>query len=197
MKRKYGDGSSWKRLLEKDYTVKQIEEGMLGILEIKKVREPSCKEYDGKELCIAGNQYTWIQYFIDEKNFAITAMLDDQKELVQYYIDVAKDYEIDERGLPYFDDLYLDVVLLPNGKIYVLDEDELEDAYKSGDVTKEEYELAWYTTKWIIAAIKIMNFIDFNIGRRNQKVKMIIVFKFCIITKKSIQKIIDFCFVSE
>ena len=118
------------------------------------MREPSCKEYDGKELCIAGNQYTWIQYFIDEKNFAITAMLDDQKELVQYYIDVAKDYEIDERGLPYFDDLYLDVVLLPNGKIYVLDEDELEDAYKSGDVTKEEYELAWYTTKWIIAAIK-------------------------------------------
>ncbi|MDA1531272.1 DUF402 domain-containing protein [Bacillus cereus group sp. TH260-2LC] len=158
MKRKYGDGSSWKRLIEKDYTVKQIEEGMLGILEIKKVREPSCKEYDGKELCIAGNQYTWIQYFIDEKNFAITAMLDDQKELVQYYIDVAKDYEIDERGLPYFDDLYLDVVLLPNGKIYVLDEDELEDAYKSGDVTKEEYELAWYTTKWIIAAIKNSEF---------------------------------------
>ena len=43
------------------------------------MREPSCKEYDGKDLCIAGNQYTWIQYFIDGKNFAITAMLDDQK----------------------------------------------------------------------------------------------------------------------
>ena len=64
-----------------DYTVKQIEEGMLGILEIKKVREPSCKEYDGKELCIAGNQYTWIQYFIDGKNFAITAMLDDREKI--------------------------------------------------------------------------------------------------------------------
>ncbi|MGQ0439617.1 hypothetical protein ACT4UT_20870, partial [Bacillus sp. B-TM1] len=25
------DGSSWKRLIEKDYTVKQIEEGMLGL----------------------------------------------------------------------------------------------------------------------------------------------------------------------
>ena len=61
---------------------------------------------------------------------------------MQYYIDVAKEYEIDDRGLPYFDDLYLDVVLLPNGKMYILDEDELEDAYKSGDVTKE-YELAW------------------------------------------------------
>ncbi|HDR7668577.1 DUF402 domain-containing protein [Bacillus wiedmannii] len=158
MKRKYGDGSSWKRLIEKNYRVKQVEEGMLGILEIKKVREPSCKEYDGEELCIAADQYTWIQYFINGKNFAITAMLDGQKKLVQYYIDVAKEYEIDDRGLPYFDDLYLDVVLLPNGKMYVLDEDELEDAYKSGDVTKEEYELAWYTTKWIIDAIKNSEF---------------------------------------
>lgn len=158
MKRKYGDGSSWKRLIEKNYIVKQVKAGMLGILDIKKVREPSYKEYKGKELCIADDGYTWMQYFISGKNFAITAMLDDQQKLVQYYIDVAKEYEIDERGLPYFDDLYLDVVLLPNGEIYVLDEDELEDAYKSGDVTKEEYELAWYTTKWIIDAIKKSEF---------------------------------------
>ncbi|MED1091363.1 DUF402 domain-containing protein [Bacillus paramycoides] len=154
MKRKYGDGSTWKRLIEKTYTVKQAEEGMLGILDIKKVREPSYKEYKGKELCIAGDEYTWMQYFINGKNFAITAMLDDQKKLVQYYIDVTKEYKIDERGLPYFDDLYLDVVLLPNGEIYVLDEDELEDAYSMGDITKEEYELAWHITKWIVATIK-------------------------------------------
>ncbi|MED1412080.1 MULTISPECIES: DUF402 domain-containing protein [Bacillus] len=154
MKRKYGDGSTWKRLIEKTYTVKQVEEGMLGVLNIKNVREPSYKEYKGKELCIAGDEYTWMQYFINGKNFAITAMLDDQKKLVQYYIDVTKEYKIDERGLPYFDDLYLDVVLLPNGEIYVLDEDELEDAYSMGDITKEEYELAWHITKWIVAAIK-------------------------------------------
>ncbi|WP_242271733.1 DUF402 domain-containing protein [Bacillus cereus group sp. BfR-BA-01310] len=154
MKRKYGDGSTWKRLIEKTYTVKQVEAGILGILDIKKVREPSYKEYNSKELCIAGDEYTWMQYFINGKNFAITAMLDDQKKLVQYYIDVTKEYKIDERGLPYFDDLYLDVVLLPNGEIYVLDEDELEDAYSMGDITKEEYELAWHITKWIVAAIK-------------------------------------------
>ncbi|KXY31736.1 DUF402 domain-containing protein [Bacillus mycoides] len=158
MKRKYGDGSSWKRLIEKDYRVKQVEDGMLGILDIKKVREPSYKEYKGKQLCIAGDGYTWMQYFINGENFAITVMLDNQKQLVQYYIDVTKEYKIDERGLPYFDDLYLDVVLLPNGEIYVLDEDELEDAYKIGDVTKEEYELAWNTTKWIIATIKNRKF---------------------------------------
>ncbi len=94
------------------------------------MREPSCKEYDGKEICIASDGYMWVQYFINGKNFAITAMLDDRHNLVQYYIDVTKEYEIDDRGLPYFDDLYLDVVLLPSGKVYVLDEEELEDAYK-------------------------------------------------------------------
>ncbi|MGF2715920.1 DUF402 domain-containing protein, partial [Bacillus cereus] len=85
-------------------------------------------------------------------------MLDNQKQLVQYYIDVTKEFKIDDRGLPYFDDLYLDVVLLPNGEVYVLDEDELEEAYKIGEVTKEEYELAWNTTKWIIATIKNRKF---------------------------------------
>ena len=96
-------------------------------------------------------------------------MLDDQKKLVQYYIDVAKEYKIDDRGLPYFDDLYLDVVLLSSGKVYVLDEEELEDAYKSGDVTKEEYELAWHTTKWILATIKIVNFIGFQYWKKKSK----------------------------
>ncbi|KFN04290.1 DUF402 domain-containing protein [Bacillus clarus] len=158
MKRKYGDGSTWKRLIEKTYAVKQVEEGMLGILQMKKVKEPSYKAYNGKELCIVDDEYTWGQYFINDKNFAITAMLDEQKNLVQYYIDVAKEYKIDEHGLPYFDDLYLDVVLLPNGEIYLLDEDELEAAYRTKDISKEEYDLAWHTAKWIIATIKRREF---------------------------------------
>lgn len=73
---------------------------------------------------------------------------------MQYYIDVAKEYQIDERGMPYFDDLYLDVVLLPNGDIYLLDEDELEEAYRDKDVSKEEYDVAWTTAKWLIETMK-------------------------------------------
>ncbi|KEK23694.1 DUF402 domain-containing protein [Bacillus gaemokensis] len=154
MKRKYGDGSSWERLIEKTYVVKNIEQGMLGILHMKKVKGPSYKQYNNQKLCIVNDGYTWIQYFINDKNFAITAMLDEKKKLVQYYIDVAKEYKIDERGMPYFDDLYLDVVLLPNGDVYLLDEDELEEAYTVGDISKEEYNIAWNTAKWMIAAIE-------------------------------------------
>ncbi|MBO1578334.1 DUF402 domain-containing protein [Bacillus sp. XF8] len=163
MKRKYGNGSSWERLIEKTYTVKSIEEGMLGILHILKVKEPSYKGYNDRELCIVNDGYTWVQYFINDKNFAITAMLDEQKNLVQYYIDVAKEYKVDERGLPYFDDLYLDVVTLPNGEIYLLDEEELGEAYRTEDVSKEEYDLAWRTAEWIITTIKRREFYWFAI----------------------------------
>ncbi|SDZ02533.1 MULTISPECIES: DUF402 domain-containing protein [Bacillus] len=154
MKRKYGDGSSWNRLIEKTYEVKAIEQGMLGILRIQKVKEPSYKKYNDRELCIVDAGYTWVQYFINDKNFAITAMLNEKRELVQYYIDVAKEYKIDERGMPYFDDLYLDVVLLPNGDIYLLDEDELEEAYRDGDISKEEYNESVDTAKWLIEVIE-------------------------------------------
>ncbi|MFJ8527191.1 DUF402 domain-containing protein [Bacillus sp. NPDC094106] len=158
MKRKYGDGSSWKRLIEKRYEVKTIEQGMLGILHMKKVKEPSYKQYNNQKLCIVNDGYTWVQYFINGKNFAITAMLNEEQKLVQYYIDVAKEFEIDERGMPYFDDLYLDVVLLPNGDVYLLDEDELEEAYIDGDISKEEYNVAWDTVKWLLEVIEKENF---------------------------------------
>ncbi|MDM5154056.1 DUF402 domain-containing protein [Bacillus sp. DX1.1] len=154
MKRKYGDGSSWERLIDKTYSVKQVQEGMLGILHMNEVKAPSYKQYNDRKLCIVDAGYTWMQYFINGKNFAITAMLNEKKELVQYYIDVAKEYQIDERGMPYFDDLYLDVVLLPNGDIYLLDEDELEEAYRDKDVSKEEYDVAWTTAKWLIETMK-------------------------------------------
>ncbi|MCI0765656.1 DUF402 domain-containing protein [Bacillus sp. TL12] len=153
MKRKYGDGSTWERLIEKTYEVKTIEQGMLGVLCMQKVKEPSYKQYNNQKLCIVNDGYIWVQYFISDKNFAITAMLNEKKELVQYYIDVAKKYKIDERGMPYFDDLYLDVVLLPNGDVYLLDEDELEEAYIDGAISKEEYNEAWDTAKWLIEVI--------------------------------------------
>ncbi|MGF9966763.1 DUF402 domain-containing protein [Bacillus rhizoplanae] len=163
MKRKYGDGSSWKRLIDRAYSVEKVQYGMLGILHIKQVKEPSYKQYHNRKVCIANNGYTWVQYFINGKNFAITAMLNEKKELVQYYIDVSKEYKIDTRGMPYFDDLYLDVVLLPNGDMYLLDEDELEDAYANGNISKEEYNLAWDTAKWLMKKIEEEHFLWFSI----------------------------------
>ena len=49
---------------------------------------------------------------------------------------------VDERGILYYDDLYLDIVALPNNEVFLLDELELEKALKSKDITEKEYTLA-------------------------------------------------------
>jgi uncharacterized protein len=41
------------------------------------------------------------------------------------------------------DDLYLDVVVLSDGAIMVLDEDELQEALETKDITQEDYEMAY------------------------------------------------------
>ena len=51
----------------------------------------------------------------------------------------------DDDNVPYFYDLYLDLVVYPNGDIIVDDKDELEEALKNGEITKLQYDRALTT----------------------------------------------------
>lgn len=53
---------------------------------------------------------------------------------------------IGEDGVPYFDDLYLDLVVYSNGTIVVDDMDELKDALLKKDITQEQFHLAIETS---------------------------------------------------
>ena len=65
-----------------------------------------------------------------------------------------------EDGIPYEDDLYLDVVIVPDGRIHVLDEDELKSAYDRKEVSKEEYEMAYRVANKIIEKGKNKKYLD-------------------------------------
>jgi len=84
---------------------------------------------------------------------ALRMFLDDKKNIVEYYFDVIKESGLED-NIPYFIDLYLDVTLLFSGEVNVLDEEELENAYKNSTITKEEYELALKTKDQILKEIK-------------------------------------------
>ena len=55
-----------------------------------------------------------------------------------------------QNGIPYEDDLYLDVVLVPDGRIHLLDEDELDDAYKKREINQKEFDMAYRVANEII-----------------------------------------------
>jgi predicted RNA-binding protein associated with RNAse of E/G family len=82
-------------------------------------------------------------------------MFNENLEIVQWYFDIIKSSGLDERGIPYFDDLYLDVVALPPDDILLLDEDELEEALQCKDITKEDYDLAYEEAEQIISDIDV------------------------------------------
>lgn len=147
MKLKYADRPDWSRILEKDYKCVFIEGehfcGYVAYLKLIKVREPLHVTYGSDQhLCIVDNNYVWLQFFPSSGNFMLTATFNAEGDLVQCYFDIVRKIAISENGIPYCEDLYLDVVALPSGLIFTLDEDELLEALEQGIITKAEYDHA-------------------------------------------------------
>ena len=66
-------------------------------------------------------------------------MMDENGKVLLWYIDMTAKQGIDVDGVPYFDDLYLDLVVYPDGTIIVDDMDELEEALSKKDITQEQF----------------------------------------------------------
>ena len=145
-----------KELFGREYVCEKLQEnnikGVAGLIYIKKVTSPCIKEHEeGKKIKIADNNYYWLQIGIEGKNFWITAMYNDKKELIQYYIDITKKNVINDE--PYFYDLFLDIVVSSSGKCILLDEDELKNALDEKIINHKEYEFAYAEAKRIIENI--------------------------------------------
>lgn len=119
-----------------------------------RMTEPLLIDVAGNKLCLADKGYVWTQHFPKGLNYALTTMFDRKLEVVQWYFDICKGNKINDQGMPYYDDLYLDVVVLPTGEILLLDEDELTDALENNEISKEEYDLAYCEAEKLINDIK-------------------------------------------
>lgn len=72
--------------------------------------------------------------------------MDEDEKILLWYIDMIAAQGIDADGIPYFDDLYLDLVVYPDGTIIIDDMDELKDVLTKGDITQEQFNLALETS---------------------------------------------------
>ena len=86
-------------------------------------------------------------------------MFDENDNIAEWYFDIAKEVGEDD-GIPYEDDLYIDVVIVPDGRIHILDEDELKSAYDRKEVSKNEYEMAYKVVNGIIEKGKNRKYLD-------------------------------------
>ena len=81
-----------------------------------------------KNVCIRNSNYKWLEFYDYKAKIKLTAMYDENNEIIQWYFDIAREIG-KESEIPYEDDLYLDVVLTPEGEIILLDEQELKRCF--------------------------------------------------------------------
>lgn len=155
LERKYADRAIWPRVLEKQFMTAHFDEndftGWVSVLKLERVEKPLTVCTGGCELCIVDNHYTWLEFIPENENYSLTTMYNSNSEIVQWYFDICKNNGVNEDGISYFDDLYLDVVVRKDLEIFLLDQDELEEALIKQNITQEEYELASRAAKRLMA----------------------------------------------
>lgn len=100
-------------------------------------------EYDrAGKVAVAGEGMVWLQMIPDHGSRAITAMFLPDKRVSAWYVDVIEEAAYDADGVAVFVDKYLDVIFTPQGDVVIDDRDELDAAFRSGELTEEQYESA-------------------------------------------------------
>lgn len=144
-----------------DITIKKIDElnSYLTIKDIKEVTKPSSAYINGEKVKKIDRNYKMIEYTPLDKNYNVRLHVNDKNEILEYYFDITYGNEI-KNGIPYYNDLYLDViyyqeVATKDGKyIHLDDRNDLEDALKEGKISKEQYDLAYEVTDEIMKELK-------------------------------------------
>ncbi len=101
---------------------------------------------------VCGKGMIWMQLIPDDQHRAITAKflpasrtvrgVGYSKSVSLWYVDVIDDWGYDEDKVAYFTDQYLDVKFDVEGDVIIEDRDELDAAYKSGELSDEQYQRA-------------------------------------------------------
>jgi predicted RNA-binding protein associated with RNAse of E/G family len=158
MKKKRADYPDWQRVPRKRFAMTHIESrefsGYISLLCLDAVTEPLWVTRADQDICLGDAGYTWLQHFPHNSHYALTTTFDAQGERVRHYIDICKRHYVDEHGILWYEDLYLDIDVSPEGEAMLLDVDELDAALKEGAVSSLDYELAWRVANSLMTAIE-------------------------------------------
>ncbi|MGM9988018.1 MAG: DUF402 domain-containing protein [Bacillaceae bacterium] len=167
MKIKYGNRHNWQRVLESSYRLSQLDANtIVATVDIHKISAPLFVTYESEIFNVADVGYRWVQFFFKNKHYAVTTVINSNNEIMQWYIDLCRPYNFTKDGIPYFIDLYLDIVIFPSNKVFILDEDELDAARDQGIISNEEYCHTWQVANDLLQTLHTSNCKLLNITKQ-------------------------------
>ena len=149
MKKRFAEPKNHKSIKEYDFNMKHIEiedfKGHVALIDIKKVKDEwYVPRNNGNQVCILANNFKWLLFYPDISDHAISVIFNENGKIIEWYFDIVREMGMED-GMPYMIDLYLDLVITPEGETYILDEEELEEALKIHDITEEDFDKAYRT----------------------------------------------------
>lgn len=166
---KRADRLGWPRLRAQRFVAQRLADGPIvgyaSLLQMTEVIEPLVVTHHEQQVCIADNGYSWLQIFPEGTHYTHTTMFDAAGQPVQDYIDLVAEHGIDDAGIPWYDDLYLDLAWIPDGSPLLLDQDELQAAHAIGAVTQEHYDLARGETARLLVALTLGEYMLPDVAR--------------------------------
>lgn len=169
IKRKRLDRDIWKSITSKRYIQKNVNNsrfnGIVSLLYIDSVSRVSRWPYPDRDITVCDKGMRWLQLLPEDGNVLVTAMINPDDVIDIWYIDISAGHGIDADGVAFYDDLYLDIVVRPNGDIKIDDMDELEDALEKNYIDKQLFDMAIKTKDDLVGLLKIKlpEFYDFCI----------------------------------
>ena len=175
IKHKRASYRGWHRVMDDEEQVIHVPQGTLvdyrAVTVVKPLRVPVC----GELRTILDSGFRWVHYAPRGAGHALTVHLDPAGVPQQLYVDIGIGAGLDPDGVPFLEDLYLDVTALcevePAGNWHVtateiIDQNELEGALAAGHVTQAQYDLAWAEAHAVQAALLTQRFEPADVVRR-------------------------------
>lgn len=119
-------------------------EGDISLIRFYDVEEEMIRTAFDQDYKLIADDHFWLQIAPSNGHTWLTVMINPNHEITQYYFDITKINNINEENSSFID-LYLDLLVHPNGRYLILDEDELHEACDQGIISqKEVYEASGY-----------------------------------------------------
>lgn len=141
VKKKYIVSTYLRDVEEYNYKLVEDKENncYISIKKIISIKSPFFTKNSG---CLINNMYSIIEIVPLNENYCIRLFIDDNKKIILYYFDITLRNGFDSNfNSPYYEDLFIDVIL-KNDQISILDEEELNEALEKKYITIEDYNLA-------------------------------------------------------
>lgn len=148
--------TGWARVLSSTFTWREVDfpalRGVAGLHQLHRVRAPLVSAAFPEKIIAADDGFSWLQLAPEGAHWWLSAMFNPAGEIVQYYLDITRQNCLCGAD-SWFDDLFLDVVALPDGRAVLLDEDELTAALNAEQITPAEANLAQETARQLLTAL--------------------------------------------